>query len=604
MAKIIETDVFIVGAGPSGAIASLLLAHAGIRNIIINKYSSTSPTPRAHIVNQRTMEILRDLEIEEAAKKLSTPWSYMGEHVFASSLVGQEYGRIPAWASSPLAQGEHMAASPSRYCDLPQLYFEPLLISETALRGADVRFKTEYLSHIQDDIGVTIQLLDKLTETEFTVRAKYLIGADGAHSKVAQDIGIEFEGDLSLGDSGSINIEFEADLSNYCNHRKSDMYWMLQTGHGLNGPEGGPGFGVLRMVRPWTKWVCVGGYYKAKGTPKLSYEDAVTYVNRILGTDTIPIKITAVSTWENNRQFALNSSKGRVFCIGDAIHKHTPFGGLGMNTSIQDAYNLAWKLAMVIKGQANHTLLESFDTERTPIAKQIVNHAFDSTMTLIPLLKATGLKPNEDNSAETKLAFEWLREPTIEGAKRRAELKNAMQATLDGFGSAHGVELNQRYVSKAILSDGSAEEVFIKDPKYFYQASTRPGSHIPHVWLQKNQHKISTLDLCGKGTFTLLTGLSGQAWLEAVKKAEQELGIEIKVCQIGLGEYDDSFGDYARISGIDESGALLVRPDMMIAWRAHNASNQYVNKLTQSLKEILGQSSISKETENSASLPA
>lgn len=586
MSKIIETDVLIVGAGPSGAATSLLLAHAGIKNLIINKYSSTSPTPRAHITNQRTMEILRDLGIEEAAKKLSTPWSYMGEHVFGSSLVGQEYGRIPAWANSAIAQGEHMAASPSTYCDLPQLYLEPLLISETALRGSDVRFHTEYLSHVQDDSGVTVQLLDKLTEMEFIVRAKYLIGADGARSKVAQDINLQFEGDLSLGDSGSVNIEFEADLGNYCNHRKSDMYWMLQTGYGLNGPKGGPGFGVLRMVRPWTKWVCVGGYHKAKGVPKLSNEEAISYVHRILGTDTISVKIIAVSTWENNRQFALNNSKGRVFCMGDAIHKHTPFGGLGMNTSIQDAYNLAWKLAMVVKGQANQTLLESYDAERTPIAKQIVNHAFNSTMTLMPLLKATGLKPNDDNNAETKLAFEWLREPTIEGAKRRAELRNAMQATLDGFGSAHGIELNQRYVSKAVLSDGTAEEVFIRDPKYFYQASTRPGSHIPHVWLQHNQHKVSTLDLCGKGKFTLLTGLSGQAWIEAARKAEQELGIEINVRLIGLGEYDDSFGDYAQVSGIDENGALLIRPDMMIAWRAQNISS--IGKLIQSLKEILG----------------
>ncbi|MCU4347719.1 FAD-dependent monooxygenase [Acinetobacter lactucae] len=591
MTKLIETDVLIIGAGPSGAAASLLLAHLGIRNLMVNKYSATSPTPRAHITNQRTMEILRDLGIEENAKKMSTPWSYMGEHVFGSSMVGREYGRIPAWANSAIAQGEHMAASPTTYCDLPQLYLEPILVSEAALKGSDVRFRTEYLSHIQDKNGVTVQLKDLLTDTEFTVRAKYLIGADGARSKVAQDAKLKFDGDLSLGASGSVNIEFEADLSNYCNHRPSDMYWMLQTGPGLMGPKGGPGCGVLRMVRPWTRWVCVGGYQKADGVPKLDDKEALVYIHRILGTDSIPVKILAVSTWDNNRQYALNNTKGRVLCMGDAVHKHTPFGGLGMNTSIQDAYNLAWKLAMVIKGQAAPSLLDSYNDERMPVAKQIVHHAYNGISALMPLLQACALRPNQDNVTETELAFTSLTERTAEGAKRRADLQKAIQGTLGGFGSAHGVELNQRYISKAIISDGTPEEEFVRDPIYFYQASTRPGSHVPHVWLQHQQHKISTLDLCGKGKFTLLTGLSGEAWMDAVKKVNQELGIDIQVRLIGLGEYDDSYGDYAKNSGVEESGALLVRPDMMIAWRAQNASNEFVSSFSQIMKQILGRTS-------------
>ncbi len=584
----IETDVLIVGAGPAGATASLLLAQYGIKNLVISRFSSTSPTPRAHITNQRTMEIFRDLGIEEAAKNLSTPWSYMGENVYASSLVGEEYGRLQAWARSPIAQGEHMAASPCTYCDLPQLYFEPLLISEAGLRGANIRFQTEYRSHQQDEHGVTVQLFDLLTSTEFEVTAKYLIGADGARSQVAQDIGLQFEGE-PFGDSGSINIEFEADLSQYCENRKGDMYWILQSGPGLNGLPNGPGFGVLRMIRPWNKWVCVVGYQLKDGTPKITEEQAKKYVYQIVGTDTIPVKIGNISTWYNNRQYALKNTQGRVFCMGDAIHRHTPFGGLGSNTSIQDAYNLAWKLAMVIKGQAQTALLESYEQERIPVAKLIVNHAFESTLKAIDLLQATGLRPG-NNHAETENALQQLKEANAEGAERRANLHKAVHAMLWGFGGAHGIEMNQRYISNAIVSDGTVDPGFTRDQVFYHQASTRPGAHVPHVWLEHKLKQVSLLDLCGKGKFTLLTCISGQKWLERAKQVAQELNIDLDVHIIGLGEYSDSYGDYYRLSDIEESGALLVRPDLMIAWRAHDSSQDSLDQLSSVLKKILGYS--------------
>ncbi|MFC4923652.1 FAD-dependent monooxygenase [Delftia deserti] len=588
MSKPAETDVLIVGSGPAGAAAAVALAQAGVKNTVINRYRSTSPGPRAHITNQRTMEILRDFGIEEAAKKLATPWELMGEHAYATSLVGEELGRIPAWGTSDAARSAQLKASPTTYCDLPQLYLEPLLVAEASQRGSDLRFRTEYLSHVQDAEGVTARLADHVSGLEYEVRARYLIGADGARSKVAQDIGLSFEGELAFGESGSVNIEFTADLSAFCAHRPSDMYWILQVGRGLNGPAAGPGFGVMRMIRPWNKWMCVVGYELAGGVHRPTDQEAREMVCRILGTHTVPIQIDAIGHWANNRQYALNNTNGRVFCMGDAVHRHTPFGGLGMNTSIQDAYNLAWKLALVLKGQAGPALLASYEAERAPIARQVVEHAFQSTLTLGPLFQALELPPGACEQ-DMEHALARLKEPSADGARMRKSLRQAMDKTLDGFGAAHGVELNQRYVSSAIVADGTADPGFSRDPVYFYQPSTRPGAHLPHAWLTCLQRKVSTLDLCGKGRFTLLTGLAGQAWAETVAMAAHELGIDLHMHVIGPGqEYVDSHGDWARVSGLDEAGALLVRPDMFIAWRAADCSSASRDGLVPAVLQILG----------------
>lgn len=584
MAKnIVETDVLIVGTGPSGAVASLLLADLGVRNIMINKFRSTSPGPRSHITNQRAMEILRDVGLEEPAKALSSPQSYMGEHVYATSVTGEEFGRLRTWATHPVAKGEHEMASPSTYCDLPQLYFEPLVVNAASLRGADVRFKTEYLSHVQDAEGVTVQVLDHVSGQEYEVRAKYLIGADGARSKVAEDIQLPFEGQMALGNSGSINIEFEADLTALCDHRRGDMFWLLQAGSALNGT----GVSVLRMVRPWNKWVCVSGYELAKGAPDLTNEEAKKIVQKVLGTDKFALKIDAVSTWTINQQNAAQNTRGRVFCMGDAVHRHTPMGGLGLNTSVQDSYNLCWKIAMVLKGQAGAKLLESYDAERSPIAKQLVDRAFKSLSTLPPMFGALGL-PHAPTDADYQQSLQNLKAPTAEGAKMRTEFRSAMDATIIAFGGGHGVELNQRYTSGAVVPDGSAVPAFVRDRENFYQASSRPGAHLPHVWLTKDQRRVSTLDLCGKGRFTLLTGLSGSAWVETAAKAAAALKLDIQVHVIGPGQtYVDTYGDFAQAMEVAESGALLVRPDMFIGWRAADASAGSLDALLTAMRSLL-----------------
>jgi 2,4-dichlorophenol 6-monooxygenase len=175
-----DTDVLVVGSGPAGGSAALLLATYGIRTLLVTKYGWLANTPRAHITNQRTMEVLRDLGVDAEATAAGSPAELMGDTVLCTSLTGKEIGRIRSWGTGPRSATEYSAASPVQMVDLPQTYLEPILVKNAAARGANVRFDTEFLSLEQDADGVTALLRDRVRGDEFTVRARYLIGADGS----------------------------------------------------------------------------------------------------------------------------------------------------------------------------------------------------------------------------------------------------------------------------------------------------------------------------------------------------------------------------------------------------------------------------------------
>ena len=189
-----DTDVFIVGTGPTGATAALALATYGVRATMVSQWSWLANTPRAHITNQRAVEVLRDLGIEEEAKKYAVPWDQMGDTLFTTSLAGPEIARMRAWGTGDERQGDYVMASPCTMLDIPQTYMEPLLVKNAAERGAKVAFSTRYLGHEQDENGVTVRLLNRTTGQEYTQRARFLIGADGAKSQIAEEIGLEIVG--------------------------------------------------------------------------------------------------------------------------------------------------------------------------------------------------------------------------------------------------------------------------------------------------------------------------------------------------------------------------------------------------------------------------
>lgn len=579
----ITTDVLIVGTGPAGSAAAALLSTYGVENLLINRYRWLAQTPRAHITNQRTMEVLRDLgsEIEDEAYLFATHQELMGENVFCTSLAGEEIGRMKSWGQHPASKAEHLLSSPSRMNDLPQTFMEPLLFKTACARGTQARMSTEYVSHEQDAEGVTTTCRDRLTDRTFTVRSKYLLGADGGNSKVAADAGLPFEGKMGVG--GSMNILFKADLSRFVAHRPSVLYWVVQPGADV----GGIGMGLVRMVRPWNEWLIVWGYDINQPPPEVDEAFARKVVRDLVGSPDVDPQIQSISTWTVNDMYATRTSEGRVFCLGDAIHRHPPSNGLGSNTSIQDAFNLAWKIAFVLKGHAGEALLKSYTEERAPVAKQIVTRANQSIGEFGPIFKSLGLLDSID-PVKMQANMDARCDDTAEAEAQRAAIREAIAFKKYEF-DAHGVEMNQRYRSGAVAAEGQPEPAFEKDAELHYHPTTWPGARLPHAFVfAADGAKASTLDLCGHGRFTVLTGIGGRGWADAARELAAETGVPLAAEVIGPRcRWQDLGGDWARAREIRDGGAILVRPDHHVAWRSEGPSGDPLAALREALNAVL-----------------
>ncbi|MFZ4757342.1 MAG: FAD-dependent monooxygenase [Burkholderiaceae bacterium] len=440
--------------------------------------------------------------------------------------------------------------------DLPQTFMEPLLIHHAASRGASLAMNTEYLSHEQDEDGVTVVLRDRLSQREYAVRARYLVGADGARSKVVDDLGLPLEGHLAR--AGTQYVLFRSDLSRYVAHRPSILYWIVTS----NASFGEIGQGLLRAIRPWDQWIAGWGFDMAAGEPQYNDDELKRRIRILIGDDDVPVEIESKMIWYVNQQWAPTYSKGRVFCAGDAVHRHPPSSGLGSNTCIQDAFNLAWKLAYVVKGWAGPWLLESYTQERAPVGAQVVARANQSRLDYAPLNRCFR---DPDAADPVAAGLAQLADPGPRGVARRAALAEALELKNTEF-NALGTESNQRCVSGAVIPDADAgDEVFARDPGLHAQPTTRPGAKLPHAWLvDARGHRVSSLDVVGRGRMTLVTGIAGRAWLDAVARLALPW---LHGVVIGEGDALDPYRSWHRLREIDEAGALLVRPDGVVAWR-------------------------------------
>ena len=573
-----DTDVMVVGSGPTGATAALALVTYGVTTHMVSHWNWLANTPRAHITNQRTVEVFRDLDIEAETHLYATPWEWMGDSPFTTSLAGEELVRLRSWGTGDARKSDYLQGSPCPLMDLPQPLIEPILLKNAAKRGATFSMNTEYLSHVEDAYGVTVTLRERLTGREYTMRAKYLIGADGANSQIVKNIGLPITGEMAR--AGTLYTLFNADLTRYVQHRPSILNWIVSP----DASFGELGVGMMRAVKPWTEWIVGWGFDVTKGEPDQSDEAVLPRIRSLIGVSDIEIEVINKSIWYVNEAYATEYSKGRVFCGGDAVHRHPPSSGLGLNTCVQDAHNLAWKLAFVLNGHADPKLLDSYSSERAPVGKQIVRRANQSRRDYAALNKVFRVEGAENPVAAGIARF---KDPGAEGAKARRAVLDVLELKNHEF-NAQGVEMNQRYVSSAVISDPDAgEEVWIRDAELYLQPTTRPGAKIPHAWLVDDRGiRISTLDITGKGKFSLMTGLSGHAWAEAADQLDLPF---LRTVVIGQKTYQDLYCDWARLREIDEAGALLVRPDGFIAWRHTKAvenSNVALKLLEHALCEL------------------
>lgn len=554
-----DTDVLIVGSGPTGGTTALALARLGVRAHIVSRWNWLADTPRAHITNQRCNEVFRDLGLTAEIDRYATPWDLMGDTLFTTSLAGQELLRMRTWGTGDNRRGDYLKASPCGMVDLIQPKLEPILLKNAAACGASFGFNTEYVSHVQDAEGVTVTLRERLGGRTYEMRAQYLVGCDGARSRIVEELGLPIEGQMAR--AGTVYVNFKADLSRFVAHRPSILNWIV-TPHASFGEIG---MGLLRAVVPWTEWIAGWGFDISQGDPDTSEETVRNNIVAMIGEDPADLTIERASVWYVNQAYAARYSKGRVFAGGDAVHRHPPSSGLGMNTCVQDGFNLAWKLAYVIQGYAGRALLDSYTEERAPVGQQIVKRANQSRLDYAPLNACFRVAGAE---SPVTAGIARFTDPGPQGVAARLAARAALDLKEDEF-NAQGVEMNQRYTSAAVLPDADAlPEVFARDPLQYLQATTRPGAKLPHVWLIDRQgRKISTLDVVGRGKLSVVTGLAGRTWAEAVEL----LAIPVlQVVVVGAPDAQDLYCDWQRVRDIEEAGALLVRPDGYIAWRARH----------------------------------
>lgn len=575
-----QTDVLVVGSGPTGAMSALLLARHGLDVTMVTRSTWVADSPRAHITNQRTMEVLRAVGLEEAARSAATPWDQMANHVLCTSLAGEEFGRVWSWGNDPARLGDYMTSSPGTGCDLPQDRLEPILIGEAARRGVHVRFQTRFVGLSQDDDGVTVELEDQLTGRIETIRAAYVVGADGGQSAVADAVGIPFRGKAGVG--SAMNVRFTADLSRHVAHRPGSLYEVIQPDR----PES-LGHGMLRMVHPWHDWV-VGFVHLGERNARLTPEEAAHEVRQLIGDDSIGVTITGLYPWRINHVVAEQYVAGRVLLAGDAVHRHPPMNGLGANTCLQDAFNLAWKLALVHKGLAGSGLLASYSVERQPIGERVVDRAIASWHQGREILTALDLDPAAPQEARTA-SFAVLAEQSTAGEERRAALAKVLREKAYIL-EAHGVEMNQIYESSAVVGDGGQFN-YDRDPELYVQQTSHPGARLPHAWVGSAARTVSTLDLTSPERFTLIARARGAEWVEAASAVSAALGVEVVGVRIGPGaDVADLYGDFARLSEIGEDGCLLIRPDQHVAWRSHGLVEDPAAVLREVLDQVLDRS--------------
>ncbi|EOP12349.1 MULTISPECIES: FAD-dependent oxidoreductase [Bacillus] len=513
-----DVPVLIVGGGLSGLASALFLAKHNIDYLLIERHLSTAIHPKAGGITFRTMELFRELGLEQrirsAGKALENCRGRIAVHTIAeASKEALAKMRATQYGNDEKLLQKVEEISPSKQTACYQIILEEMMLQEAKTLGGELSFYHQLVSYEQNEHEVIATIRNRETEEESIIHCDYVIAADGAKSKIREQLGISTEGRGTIG-GYYMNIYFEADLSEFI---QGDAFGFSMVLH----PEV---LGALIPVDNARRWIYHVSYdpLKGEGPEDFTIERCKQIIQTAIGSTNVKSEIVSVLPWEATESTATKFQDNRIFLVGDSAHIMPPTGGFGSNTGIQDAHNLAWKLAAVIKGKAQPKLLETYHEERYPVAKLTTDYA-------------------------SSLLF------------RAANREEGNLNIMDGL----AVTVGYQYSSEAIIDD-----LVTPHRMDIVQLNGRPGTRAPHFLGMYEGQKVSILDLFGND-FVLLTGVENASWAEPAHTVSAKLGVNIKVYRVGLsGDFIAQEDIFSKLYGIENDGVVLIRPDGFIGWRS------------------------------------
>lgn len=538
----VDTPVLIVGGGVVGLATALVLGRHGVRSIVCERHADINPHPRAHVVNTRTMELFRSWGISEQVKADAIDPAWLLNFVWKTTMAGEELGRVFLGNLDEARILNRMFASAEGLQSCAQDRVQKHLLAAVLELGmTDVRTSTTVTALESHEGHVDIKLRGD-DDTDLLITASFVAGADGALSGVRDMAGIKMRGMPPLGQQ--INVYFHADLSPLLGDQPGILYWVINSN----------ARGVFIAMDGQNRWTFNMEYNRAiESVEDYPPERCEQILRDAIGAD-VDIDVQSVGTWTMTSEIARTYRKGRIFLAGDAAHRFPPTGGLGMNTGVVDADNLGWKLAAVLQGWAEPALLNTYESERRPVAQTNAQQSVTNAVTMA----ATGIGPNAADVA-------GLLESSspADAAAERERLTTEIAKQLPHF-DALNLELGYRYTtSLAVIADDSP--IFQPtDVASDFSSDAQPGARLPHVEITQADQVLSTLDLVGPA-FVLLAGPDGHAWVEALHAG----GGDVPAHALRLGEHFSAESEsFLNTMGMTASGCVLVRPDGHVAFRA------------------------------------